>query len=342
VRVADFVDSARSDVECAEAFNLPLRDRDCWDLARARSHLDGAVCPSAVQPYAYRPLDTRSIYHNPRLIARPNRRVMRHLDGHPENLALVVGRQGAATGSAVWDVAFVAAGLIDQNLYRRGGACVFPLYLYADDSSHDAGSSGTPRANLAPEFVAGLFGKLRMTWIPDGHGDLIATFGPQDVLAYIYALLFAPSFRTLHADALRTDFPRIPLPRDPETFRALCALGDQLVTLHLAKRQPVVMACLQGTGDCRVERVSYMPGRPRGEPGAVAINATQRFEGVSREVWELTIGGHRVAQKWLLDRRGRELSGDDVQRYRQVVGVLKETHDLMGRIDEFSSCGRRR
>lgn len=322
-RITDFADLARSDAECATAYGLPPRDRDRWDLARARRELAGQVAALAVRPYIYRPLDTRSIYYDHRLVARPNVRVMVHLDR--ENVALVVGRQGAATGSPIWDVAFVTDILTDQNLFRRGGACVFPLYLYAE-------SAQARRANLDPEFVADVAGQLHISWIPEGAGDLRATFGPENVLAYIYALLYAPSLRVRHADALRTDFPRIPLPRDPEAFRMLCRLGARLVALHLGQRVPSFLPVFMSIGNNRVERVRYELG-PEGRHGRVAINATQRFEGISPEVWGCTIGGYQVARKWLQDRRGRSLADKEVRRYQQVVGVLGETSELMGRID---------
>ena len=40
--------------------------------------------------------------------------------------------------------------------------------------------------------------------------------------------------------------------------------------------------------------------------------AAQYFEGVSLEVCEFHIGGYQVCEKWLKDRRGRELSHADL------------------------------
>ena len=56
----------------------------------------------------------------------------------------------------------------------------------------------------------------------------------------------------------------------------------------------------------------------------------QYFEGVEPEVWDVHIGGYQVCEKWLKDRRGRELSYDDLKHYRQVVVALRETIRLMG------------
>ena len=39
----------------------------------------------------------------------------------------------------------------------------------------------------------------------------------------------------------------------------------------------------------------------------VCINKDQYFEGVRPEVWEFHIEGYQVCEKWLKDRRQREL-----------------------------------
>ena len=65
----------------------------------------------------------------------------------------------------------------------------------------------------------------------------------------------------------------------------------------------------------------------------MCINGIQYFQGVPREVWEFHIGGYQVLEKWLKDRKGRELTWDDIQHYQKVVVALKETIRLMAEID---------
>ena len=69
--------------------------------------------------------------------------------------------------------------------------------------------------------------------------------------------------------------------------------------------------------------------------GRVFINREQYFEGVSPETWEFTIGGYRPTEKWLKDRKGRVLSDDDIDHYRQVLAALAGTERLMNEIDEL-------
>ena len=42
--------------------------------------------------------------------------------------------------------------------------------------------------------------------------------------------------------------------------------------------------------------------------GRVWINATQYFDGVSKEVWEFHVGGYRICAKWFKNRKGRVAS----------------------------------
>ena len=69
-------------------------------------------------------------------------------------------------------------------------------------------------------------------------------------------------------------------------------------------------------------------------PGRVHINKQQYFEGVSPQTWELTIGGYRPAEKWLKDRKGRELGYEDIEHYRRICGVLADTPQVMAQIDQ--------
>jgi len=65
------------------------------------------------------------------------------------------------------------------------------------------------------------------------------------------------------------------------------------------------------------------------------INSTQYFGGVPAEVWNFKIGGYQVCDKWLKDRKGRVLSGEDISHYQRVVVALRETIRLMGEIDQI-------
>jgi len=68
--------------------------------------------------------------------------------------------------------------------------------------------------------------------------------------------------------------------------------------------------------------------------GRVWINQKQYFGNVPPEVWSYHIGGYQVCQKWLKDRKGRQLSYADLTYYRGIVAVLGRTIVLQSVIDE--------
>jgi hypothetical protein len=39
--------------------------------------------------------------------------------------------------------------------------------------------------------------------------------------------------------------------------------------------------------------------------------------------------------KWLKDRNGKELSGDDIRHYQKIVVALRKTIDIKEKIDEI-------
>ncbi len=309
------------------------RDVDEWKVAWAqediRAHPDAEA---HVAPILYRPFDIRYTYYTGRtrgFICRPRRGIMRHMRAGP-NLALCVGRAGQVVGPDAWDVAFVSRNMVDHNLFRRGGNCLFPLYVYPADGG-DCAATGRA-ANLTPGFAAAAGEALDLDFVTGDAGDLTATFGPEDIFHYIYAVLYSLEYRRRYADFLKSDFPRVPLSGNRELFAALAGLGRRLAALHLMNDDAGAPPAFPRPGSNTVERPRY--AEPAcGEPGRVWINADQYFEGVSPEAWNFAVGGYRPAQKWLQDRKGRALSFDDIAHYRRLCAALAETPRVMARID---------
>ena len=81
------------------------------------------------------------------------------------------------------------------------------------------------------------------------------------------------------------------------------------------------------------------PPHPAGTPpkevnlGRVYINETQYFANVPEVAWNFYIGGYQPAQKWLKDRKDRELSYEDIRHYQKIIVALTETDRLMKEID---------
>lgn len=109
----------------------------------------------------------------------------------------------------------------------------------------------------------------------------------------------------------------------------LVSPGSELRQLHLLE-SPTVDQRLTSypvNGDNIVGKLNYHNAK-------VYINETQYFDGVPLLAWEFYIGGYQPAQKWLKDRKGRELSFEDVRHYQRIIVALTETERIMGEIDD--------
>ena len=211
---------------------------------------------------------------------------------------------------------------MDANVFRRGGVNVFPLWLYPNKTPADLleAAETEKRPNLAPEFVA----DLQKT-----QGQPVS---PEDTLAYLYAVLYTPGYRTRYADFLKRDFPRVPLTGNTQLFAQLVKLGHELIGLHTLQTLPSRITGFPVAGSNEVGKVRF--GIEAGAPtGRVWINDAQYFDGVPQAVWDMHIGGYRVAEKWLKDRKGRLLGYDDITHYQHTLAALARTLAIQAELD---------
>ena len=116
-----------------------------------------------------------------------------------------------------------------------------------------------------------------------------------------------------------------------DMFKTLCRLGSELVSLHLMKSPKLdnLITEFRGEGDNVVGAIGKKSYKDR----KLMINKTQYFEGIPEEVYNFHIGGYQVCEKWLKDRKGRQLSEEEIEHYQKVVVALNETIRIMEEID---------
>jgi predicted helicase len=206
----------------------------------------------------------------------------------------------------------------------------FPLYLYPETNGQQTigqGSERTPNLNI--EIVNQIADKLGLTFTNEKETSN-DTFAPIDILDYIYAVLHSPTYREKYKEFLKIDFPRVPYPKDKDTFWQLVKLGGQIREIHLLESPSVENYITQYPidGDNVVVKTKY-------ENGKVYINDTQYFDNVPQTAWNFFIGGYQPAQKWLKDRKDRKLEFDDILHYQKIIVALTETDRLMKEIDKI-------
>jgi type I restriction-modification system DNA methylase subunit len=346
-RIEDFISLSKSEDEVREKYfgrknsgKYASGDTRGWTLGEARIKLrSDSGWKDRIYKYAYRPFDERLVLYSSIMVDWPRAEIMSHLT--KTNYALCVGRAGLVA-SGGWDIVFCVGTICDHNLFYRGSSMNFPLYLYPGignqkiwDLANWAISKEERIPNIKREFVEELVEKIKLEFVSDGKGDFKSTFGPEDIFDYIYGAFHSPEYRSRYAEFLKTDFPRVPWPKNREVFRKVCEVGKQLVRIHSMKAEILeeaerrVLFNVEGSGIIEEGHPKYIAHADNPEQGKVYINKDQFFKGVRPDVWEFHIGGYQVCEKWLKDRRERPLRYDDINHYQKIVVALGETIRLM-------------
>ena len=304
-------------------YHRPKDSRD-WAYAFAKSDAGnvGKYCKAA-----YRIFDERYTFYtgtSKGLYTNPRDSVMRHFATRFSNIGLVC-LKGFPKDSPP---GFVANAITEHRYWScsgmQGTDYVFPLWLYEENMGMIE-----KRGNMNSAIVAKIGAAI------GGEAS------PEDIFAYIYGILHTPSYRKKFKEFLKSDFPRIPYPKDAAQFKTVAEVGRSLIDTHLmrdaAPGLSETRARFPKMGSNIVEEVRFDDGR-------VFINAEQFFDNVPQISWEMPIGGYRPAEKWLKDRKGRALTGDDIKHYQRIIIALMKTAEAAEKLETVAReevCGEK-
>lgn len=333
-KISIFTDLNLNDTQVRQRFfqgkgssKYPNGDTRHWKLDAARRIIQSFPHQDCIANLNYRPFDVRKYYDHEAMIDWPRKKVMQHF--LHQNIALLIPRQLAGLdyyhsfcSKNPCEMCVISTKTKEQNY-------VFPLYLYEDVL--DGIEAKHP--NLDPKIY-----KAIQKIVPD--------VTPESLFDYIYAVLHSRAYRTRYAEFLKSDFPRIPYPKDKKPFHALADLGGKIRALHLMESPDLekLVTTYPISGDHEVVKVRWEPNakdKSKGK-GRVWINPTQYFDNVPKIAWEFYIGGYQPAQKWLKDRgpkkgeKGRKLTSDDLLHWQRIIVALTETNCIMDAIDKIS------
>jgi predicted helicase len=283
---------------------------------------------------SYRPFDIRYTLYTGKsggLYARPVNQIMQHF-----HKGVNVGLNWVRPMSSKFEFSiFISQYITDQcsagnKSAGAGISSIAPLYLYPVTKGQlTLGQSSERTPNLNTEIVKQIEEQLGLNFINEKENTQ-GTFAPIDILDYIYAVLHSPTYREKYKEFLKIDFPRVPYPKDKATFWQLVNLGGQIREIHLLESPKVEQFITQYPigGDNVVTKPMYQDGK-------VYINDSQYFNHVPQVAWEFYIGGYQPAQKWLKDRKDRQLDFEDILHYQKIIVALTETDRLMKEIDRI-------
>ena len=278
----------------------------------------------------YRPFDNRWTIYGKIFMDRHRPEIQKNII-NKNNIVLGIGKSGNVMGNSEWSLVSISDMAMDINVIPRGGIYLFPLYIYEGMLQY---------ANFTPDIVKKIE-SITELFMQDCHDTERSENGflPIDLIDYIYAVLYSPSYRDTYNDFLQSDFPIIPYPNSADYFFSIAEKGKELRELHLMKtikQQDIITQypVYDANNDNIVLSRKFVEND--NDTGRVYINETQYFDNVPKDVWEMFISGYQVADKWLKDRLNKKLTNEEIIHYQKMIVAIKRTIEIQEDIYRFS------
>ncbi|HAA2184909.1 TPA_asm: DNA methyltransferase [Campylobacter jejuni] len=280
-----------------------------------------------IKEIAYKPFDTQKIYYDIKKVERPRIDIMEHFLGY-ENIGLIYDR-----GTNLKEISnlFISSKVIDKHLVGAN-SYVSPLYLYPTTRSKKFLKKENPNFN-EENFTSKIenFKESFRTFIDELYKE---KFSPEDILGYIYAVLFHKIYREKYLDFLKIDFPKIPFTKDKNTFKNLSKLGLKLVNLHLLKNDELDFNVGEAlfkdikNKNFKIQKIKYNK-----DVKELFINESLYFNKVSPEIYEFKIGGYAVLDKYLKSYKEEDI---DHKYFTLIIQTLDETLKIQDEISKIN------
>jgi len=318
-RIQDFMNNDISDSAIKIKYNI--NETNDWKLEDQRKKvLSDTKWKDKIIKYHFRPFDIGWIFYNKDVVDRPRQEIMQHMI--EENLGLLCMKQFAYEVKD-YNYVFITNGITDSRIFisNKGAAYLFPLYLY----SYYKG-------------IKKIIGKDDLSKNPNINNQLLSKLfeyykirpKPEELLFYIYGILYSNIYRLNYFEYLKTEFPRIPITINHDLFIKMSILGEKLIKIHLMNTNELENSLLkfEGNGDNIVSKILYNE-----KENKLFINENQYFYKLTKDVWEYQIGGYNVIEKYLKDRKNLELSFSEIKVISKIVLAIELTIKIQDEID---------
>lgn len=273
---------------------------------------------SLITKIHYRLFDFRYTYYTGKskgFLGTPSKKINYNMI-NKNNIGLVFTR--GIISDIDFENIFISDKIIDIN-FTKYQTYFAPLYIYEEvDTATDFNFDEACKPNFKATFLDFLKKYL--------NGSLLKSEDyPYKILSYIYAVLYAPSYRSRYKEDLKYDYPRIPFTDDSSLFSSLSSLGSALIDLHLLKKVPAPSSSYPISGDDNIDFCKF-------EDSKIKINSLQYFDNISEEVYNYSIGGYKPIEKYIKARETLTLNG--IMHIQKVISVIEKTIELQKSIDE--------
>ncbi|EAI2136695.1 DNA methyltransferase [Campylobacter upsaliensis] len=281
-----------------------------WNAERVRS--DVRQNEGKIEAIAYRPFEARYTYYSGKqgFCIRPRYKIMQHFLGG-ENLGLCFEK-----GINANNVAFISNKIMDGH-YIGSRTYIAPLYLYDINGK-------TP--NFTPEFLA----------YKEKH-KILKDKSEEQILAFIYANLYNPKYRSKYLEYLKIGFPKVSFEVSVKEFERFERLGSELIKLHLMQEIPqdeIDFIFLKESKKPNFKIAKYQE-KERFVENKIILNEDLAISPIGAEIWNYTIGGYQVLKQWLKYRKDYVCTKEELEHLLKICKILKKTIEIQKALDEI-------
>ncbi|EAI8428927.1 DNA methyltransferase [Campylobacter upsaliensis] len=294
-----------------------LKDLDENIISKTLAEYKHKDTPARITPIAYRPFDTQYTLYSRKqgFLRRTMYGVMQHfLRG--ENLGLCFPK---ICLNFIFDYSMVINTIVDRTF---GGSktgsetCIAPLYSYDIDGKIP---------NFTPEFLA----------YKEKH-QILKDKSPEEILAFIYANLYNPKYRSKYLEYLKIGFPKVSFEVSVKEFERFEKLGSELIKLHLMQEIPqdeIDFIFLKESKKPNFKIAKYQE-KERFVENKIILNEDLAISPIGAEIWNYTIGGYQVLKQWLKYRKDYVCTKEELEHLLKICKILKKTIEIQGKLSE--------
>ena len=316
-----------------------VTSKDAVLIANSKEELENQILEnynefdvSFINIISYRPFDKRFIYYDDKKLERARKEVMEHFLNNKNNIGLVCDR-----GTKLQDISniFISDKLIDLHLVGSG-SYIFPLYIYDTENVRKILREENEEVGGMFEDIKHFENKVRIeNFTPKFRKFINEKYGeikPEEILGYIYAILFHKEYRKKYLDFLKIDFPKIPFVESKDYFLKFAKLGEELYNLHLGNLKIQKEVGEPMFKDNKNKNEKIVKAIYNENEKDLFVNESLYFKNVDKEVWEYKIGGYQVLDKYLKSHKNENI---DYEHFENVIKILARSIEIESEISKL-------
>jgi len=285
------------------------------DLGRFKSY---SFQETSIRNGLYRPFSKQWVYYNKDFNWSAYQIPKIFPDSSIENRVIAVTGLGTQKAFSV-----VMTNVIPDVQLQANGQC-FPLKIYEKTSEQNESKDsvnvqdslfGKPSTDIKPSNLDGYKVKDGITDEGLAHFQSAypsETITKEDVFYYIYGLLHSEDYKTIYADNLNKELPRIPCVKKASDFWAFSKAGRTLAELHvnyeLVDLYPVNYAGGSlfrdsfADKDYHVEQMKFGKTNKVTDKTTVIYNSKITMTNIPLEAYQYVVNG-KPALEWVMERQ---------------------------------------